>query len=176
MTIGRKIANWAGLAIAAAIILIFALPSYRQGEASIAGKTAEDFTLNIAGKPTRLSDLRGKVVVLNFWASWCPPCVEETPALNHLEKYIASRNALVLGVSIDDDHSAYEKFLQDQRVGFTTFSDPAMKKIENDYGTTMIPETYIIDRHGKIARKVIGPQQWDSPEMLAYFDALLGQS
>jgi cytochrome c biogenesis protein CcmG/thiol:disulfide interchange protein DsbE len=176
MTIGRKIANWAGLAVAAAIILIFALPSYRQGEASIAGKTAEDFSLNIAGKPTRLSDLRGKVVVLNFWASWCPPCVEETPALNHLEKYIASRNALVLGVSIDDDHSAYEKFLQDQRVGFTTFSDPAMKKIENDYGTTMIPETYIIDRHGKIARKVIGPQQWDSPEMLAYFDALLGQS
>ena len=76
---------------------------------SIAGKTAEDFTLNIAGKPTHLSDLRGKVVVLNFWASWCPPCVEETPALNHLEKYIASRNALVLGISIDDDHSAYER-------------------------------------------------------------------
>ena len=176
MTIGRKIANWAGLAVAATIILIFALPSYRQGEASIAGKTAEDFTLNIAGKPARLSDLRGKVVVLNFWASWCPPCVEETPALNHLEKYIASRNALVLGISIDDDHSAYEKFLQDQKVGFTTFSDPAMKKIENNYGTTMIPETYIIDRRGKIARKVIGPQQWDSAEMLAYFDALLGQS
>jgi cytochrome c biogenesis protein CcmG, thiol:disulfide interchange protein DsbE len=176
MTIGRKIANWAGLAVAAAIILIFALPSYRQGEASIAGKTAEDFTLNIAGKPARLSDLRGKVVVLNFWASWCPPCVEETPALNHLEKHIESRNALVLGISIDDDHSAYEKFLEEQKVGFTTFSDPAMKKIENDYGTTMIPETYIIDRHGKIARKVIGPQQWDSPEMLAYFDALLGQS
>jgi cytochrome c biogenesis protein CcmG, thiol:disulfide interchange protein DsbE len=176
MILGRKLANWACLAAAATVILIFALPSYRQGEASIAGKTAEDFTLNIAGKPTRLSDLRGKVVVLNFWASWCPPCVEETPALNHLEKYIASRNALVLGISIDDDHSAYEKFLQDQKVGFTTFSDPAMKKIENNYGTTMIPETYIIDRRGKIARKVIGPQQWDSPEMLAYFDALLGQS
>lgn len=176
MTIGRKLANWAALAVAATVILIFALPSYRQGEASIAGKTAEDFSLDLAGKPTRLSDLRGKVVVLNFWASWCPPCVEETPALNHLEKYIASRNAMVLGVSIDDDPSAYKKFLQDQNVTFKTFSNPAMKKIENDYGTTMIPETYIIDRHGKIARKVIGPQQWDSPEMLAYFDALLGQS
>jgi cytochrome c biogenesis protein CcmG, thiol:disulfide interchange protein DsbE len=191
MTLGRKLANWAGLAIAATVILIFALPSYRQGEASIAGKTAEDFPLllgakaldgaslagkDLAGKPTRLSDLRGKVVVLNFWASWCPPCVEETPALNHLEKYIASRNALVLGISIDDDRAAYTRFLVDQKVGFTTYSDPAMKKIENDYGTTMIPETYIIDRHGKIARKVIGPQQWDSPEMLAYFDALLGQS
>ncbi|MGA2428683.1 MAG: TlpA disulfide reductase family protein [Candidatus Acidiferrum sp.] len=176
MTIARKLANWAALAVAATVILIFALPSYRQGEASIAGKTAEDFSVELAGKPTRLSDLRGKVVVLNFWASWCPPCVEETPALNHLEKYIASRNAMVLGVSIDDDFSAYQKFLQDQKVGFLTYSNPAMKKIENDYGTTMIPETYIIDRHGKIARKVIGPQQWDSPEMLAYFDALLGQS
>ena len=181
MTLGRKLANWSALAVAATVILIFALPSYRQGEASIAGKTAEDFPLvldgkALDGKPTRLSDLRGKVVVLNFWASWCPPCVEETPALNHLEKYIASRNALVLGISIDDDRAAYTKFLVDQKVGFTTYSDPAMKKIENDYGTTMIPETYIIDRHGKIARKVIGPQQWDSPEMLAYFDALLGQS
>jgi cytochrome c biogenesis protein CcmG/thiol:disulfide interchange protein DsbE len=186
MILGRKLANWACLAAAATVILIFALPSYRQGEASIAGKTAEDFPLvldgkaldgkGLVGKPPRLSDLRGKVVVLNFWASWCPPCVEETPALNHLEKYIASRNALVLGISIDDDRAAYTKFLVDQKVGFTTYSDPAMKKIENDYGTTMIPETYIIDRHGKIARKVIGPQQWDSPEMLAYFDALLGQS
>jgi peroxiredoxin len=176
MTIGRKLVNWVALAIVAAVIVAFALPSYRQGEASITGKTAEDFPLDLSGKPTRLSDLHGKVVVLNFWASWCPPCVEETPALNHLEKYIASRNGMILGVSIDDDHSAYEKFLLDQKVGFVTYSDPAMKKIEHDYGTTMIPETYIIDRHGKIARKVIGPQQWDSPEMLAYFDALLGQS
>jgi peroxiredoxin len=176
MTIARKLANWGVLAVAATVILIFALPSYRQGEASIAGKTAEDFPLDLAGKPTRLSDLRGRVVVLNFWASWCPPCVEETPALNHLEKYIASRNAMVLGVSIDDDPAAYQKFLQDQKVGFITYSDPSMKKIEHDYGTSMIPETYIIDRHGKIARKVVGPQQWDSPEMLAYFHALLGQS
>jgi cytochrome c biogenesis protein CcmG/thiol:disulfide interchange protein DsbE len=176
MPIGRKLANWAALAVAAMVILIFALPSYRQGEASIAGKTAEDFPLDLSGKPTHLSDLRGKVVVLNFWASWCPPCVEETPALNHLEKYMASRNGMVLGVSIDDDPSAYKKFLKDQNVSFTTYSDPSMKKIERDYGTSMIPETYIIDRHGKIARKVIGPQQWDSPEMLAYFDALLGQS
>ena len=176
MTIGRKLANWAALAVAAMVILIFALPSYRQGEASIAGKTAEDFPLDLSGKPTHLSDLRGKVVVLNFWASWCPPCVEETPALNHLENYIASRNGMVLGVSIDDDPSAYKKFLKDQNVSFTTYSDPSMKKIEHDYGTSMIPETYIIDRHGKIARKVIGPQQWDSPDMRAYFDSLLAEN
>jgi len=176
MGMGRRFLTWGALAFGIGIIVVFAMPSYRQGEASIAGKTALDFPLDLSGKPTRLSGLRGKVVVLNFWASWCPPCVEETPALNHLEKYMASRNGMVLGVSIDDDPSAYKKFLKDQNVSFTTYSDPSMKKIEHDYGTSMIPETYIIDRHGKIARKVIGPQQWDSPEMLAYFDALLGQS
>jgi peroxiredoxin len=180
MTIGRKLLNWAALAIAAAIILIFALPSYRQGEASIAGKTAENFPLTLDGKPAHLSDLRGKVVVLNFWGSWCQPCVEEAPALDRLQKHIASRNALVLGVAADVDDGPYRKFLQDQHITFPTYRDPATKDnrsaIAESYGTTMVPETYIIDRHGKIARKIIGFQQWDSPEMLAYFDALLGQS
>jgi thiol-disulfide isomerase/thioredoxin len=88
MGIGRKLATWAALAAAAGIILVFALPSYRQGEASIAGTTARDFPLELAGKPTHLSDLRGKVVILNFWASWCPPCVEEAPSLNRLQKYV----------------------------------------------------------------------------------------
>jgi peroxiredoxin len=180
MTIARKLVNWAALALAAAIILIFALPSYRQGEASIAGKTAENFPLTLDGKPAHLSDLRGKVVVLNFWGSWCQPCVEEAPALDRLQKHIASRNAMVLGVAADEDDVPYRKFLEDQHITFPTYRDPATKDnrsaIAESYGTTMVPETYIIDRRGKIARKIIGFQQWDSPEMLAYFDALLGQS
>ena len=88
------------------------MPTYRQGEASIAGKTAQDFPLEVWGKPGHLTDLKGKVVILNFWATWCPPCVEETPALNRLQKYVESRNALVLGVSVDEDPAAYEKFLR----------------------------------------------------------------
>jgi peroxiredoxin len=180
MTIGRKLVNWAALAVVAAIILIFALPSYRQGEASLAGKTAENFPLTLEGKPAHLSDLRGKVVVLNFWGSWCQPCVEEAPGLDRLQKYIASRNATVLGIAADEDDGPYRKFLQDHHISFPTYRDPATKEnrsaIARAYGTVMVPETYIIDRHGKIARKIIGFQQWDSPEMLAYFDALLGQS
>jgi cytochrome c biogenesis protein CcmG/thiol:disulfide interchange protein DsbE len=164
-----------GVAIAAGILVLFAMPSYRQGEASIAGKPAQDFPITLSGKPERLSDLKGKVVVLNFWATWCPPCVEETPALNRLQKYIDSRNGMVLGVSVDEDGAAYEKFLKDQTVVFPTYRD-ATKKSATDYGTSMYPETYVIDRRGKIARKFVGAQQWDSPEMLAYFDAILGQS
>jgi cytochrome c biogenesis protein CcmG/thiol:disulfide interchange protein DsbE len=180
MGIGRKLATWGALAVAAGIILVFALPSYRQGEASIAGQTAQDFPLDLAGKPTRLSDLRGKVVILNFWASWCPPCVEEAPSLNRLQKHIASRNGVILGVAADQNPAAYEKFLVDQGIVFPTYRDPSTKDnhspLAQSYGTSMYPETYIIDRHGKIARKFIGFQQWDSPDMLAYFDALLGQS
>jgi peroxiredoxin len=175
MPLVRRIAAWTAVAIAAGILVLFAMPSYRQGEASIAGKPALDFPLTLASKSEHLSDLKGKVVVLNFWATWCPPCVAETPALNRLEKYIDSRGGMVLGVSVDEDVAAYEKFLKDQSVIFPTYRD-ATKKSAADYGTSIYPETYIIDRHGKIARKIIGFQQWDSPEMLAYFDALLAQS
>jgi peroxiredoxin len=148
---------------------------YRQGEPTIAGKTAQDFPLEIAGKPGHLSDLRGKVVVLNFWATWCQPCVEEVPSLNRLQKHIESRNALVLGVSADEDPTAYQQFLKDYDVVFPTFREPT-RKLALEYGTPLFPDTYIIDRRGKIARKFYGPQQWDSPDMLAYFDAILGQS
>jgi peroxiredoxin len=180
MGILRKIAAWGVVLAALGVLLLFAMPSYRQGEASIAGKTAQDFPLEIAGKPGHLADLKGKVVVLNFWATWCLPCVEETPALNHLEKYIESRNGVILGVAADEDPAAYEKFLRDQGVVFLTYRDPSTTNnhspIAQSYGTSMYPETYVIDRHGKIARKFIGFQQWDSPDMLAYFDSILGQS
>jgi peroxiredoxin len=176
----RRLATWGALAFGIGLIIVFAMPSYRQGEASLTGTAAKDFGLDLAGKPSHLSDLHGKVIVLNFWASWCSPCVEEASSLNRLHKYIESRNGLVLGVAADEDPYAFSKFIIDQGVTFPNYRDPGTKDrgspIALSYGTSMIPETYIVDRHGKIARKVIGPQQWDSPEMRAYFDALLAQN
>src|SRR5579862_1225738 len=180
MGTGRKLANWAAIAIAGAVILVFALPSYRQGEASIAGSTARDFSLTLDGKSTHLSDLRGKVVVLNFWGSWCGPCVEEAPALNRLQQHIASHNAVVLGVAADEDDAAYKKFLLEHAINYPTYRDPATKEnrsaIAESYGTVMVPETYIIDRNGRSEERRVGYQLWDSPEMLAYFDHLLASS
>jgi peroxiredoxin len=180
MRILRKIAAWGVLAAALGVVLLFAMPSYRQGEASIAGTTARDFPMEIAGKPGHLTDLKGKVVVLNFYATWCQPCIEETPGLNKLQKYINSRNGVILGVAADEDPTAYESFLRNQGVVYLTYRDSLTKDnhspIAQSYGTSMYPETYVIDRRGKIARKFIGFQQWDSPDMLAYFDSILGQS
>ncbi len=175
MRIVRKIRAWVAVGIATLVLVLFAMPSYRQGEASIAGKTAQDFPLEVWGKPGHLTDLKGKVVILNFWATWCPPCIEETPSLNRLQKYVESRNAFILGVSVDEDPVAYEKFLKEQGIVFPTFREPT-GKLALDYGTPKFPDTYVIGRHGKILRKFLGPQQWDSPDMLAYFDSILGNS
>src|SRR5881296_4327611 len=111
MAILRKLAVWGALGLAGAVLVLFAMPTYRQGEASVAGKTARNFPLEIAGKPAHLTDLKGKVVVLNFWATWCPPCVEETPALNRFAAEYADKGVVVLGVSVDRDEKAYRKFL-----------------------------------------------------------------
>jgi cytochrome c biogenesis protein CcmG, thiol:disulfide interchange protein DsbE len=174
-TILRKFFAWGSMGFAAAILAFFSLPHYRQGESSIAGKSAEDFALQVDGKPGHLSDYRGKVVVLNFWASWCQPCQEETPGLIKLQEHIASRNGVVLGVSVDEDPAAYERFLKQYGVNYPTSLDTSKKSAQN-YGTVMYPETYVIDRKGKIARKIIGPQDWNSAEMTGYFDTLLARN
>ncbi|MGB0035092.1 MAG: TlpA disulfide reductase family protein [Candidatus Acidiferrales bacterium] len=168
----RKLNTGMVLAFVAALLFFFARPEYRQGERSLHGRPEIDFQMTLDGKPTRLSDLRGKVVFLNFWATWCPPCVEEAASLNQLQQRIAAQGGTVLGVSVDEDQAAYENFLRTYNVSFPTYRDPS-KKIALDYGTTMYPDTYVIDRNGRIDRKIVGPQDWTSPEMSAYVDSLL---
>ena len=168
----RNLSSGLVLACIAGLIFIFVRPDYRQGEASLHGRRAKDFPIVIDGKPGKLSDLRGKVVVLNFWATWCPPCVEEAPALNELQRRIAPFGGTVLGVSVDDDQEAYENFLRAYNIKFPNYRDPA-RQVSNEYGTFMYPESYVIDRRGRFDRKIIGPQDWTSPEMTAYFDSVL---
>ncbi|MBZ5501374.1 MAG: TlpA family protein disulfide reductase [Acidobacteriia bacterium] len=168
----RKLITALVLAFIAALIIGFVSPMYRQGEASLRGRPAKDFALTLEGKPARLSDLRGKVVLVNFWATWCPPCVDEAESLNQLQQHIAPLGGTVLGVSVDDDAAAYDDFLKAHNISFPTYRDPS-KQITLTYGTTMFPETYVIDRRGRFDRKIVGPQDWTSPEMLAYLDSVL---
>src|SRR6202451_1537053 len=143
----RKLNTGVVLAFIAGLIFLFARSDYRQGEPSLRGKPAKDFALTLDGKPAHLSDLRGKVVVLNFWATWCPPCVEEIGALNALQAKLAPLGATVRGVSMDEDDDAYQKFLREHNVPFPNFRDPS-KKIAESYGSVMYPETYIIGPDG----------------------------
>jgi cytochrome c biogenesis protein CcmG, thiol:disulfide interchange protein DsbE len=168
----RKLTTALVLIFIASLLYMFARADYRQGEPSLRGRPEKDFALTLDGKPARLSDLRGNVVVLNFWATWCQPCIDEAPSLNALQRRIAPRGGTVLGINLDEDQSAYESFLKTYQIGFPNYRDPS-KRIALDYGTTMYPETYIIDRKGRLDRKIIGPQDWTSPELTAYLDSVL---
>jgi cytochrome c biogenesis protein CcmG, thiol:disulfide interchange protein DsbE len=135
------------------------------------GSNAPDFTVQDSDHAVTLSQYRGQVVVLNFWATWCPPCVEETPALVKMTAHMKDKGVVVLAVSIDADDAAYHKFLKDYNVNMITVRDEA-RKSSNLYGTFGWPESYIIDRQGVIRRKFIGAADWTSPEIIDYLSKL----
>ncbi len=122
-----------------------------------------------------LTSFRGRVLVLNFWASWCPPCVEETPALNALSKLFPPDRVAILGISIDEDPVAYRTFLAKYRITYPTGRDPS-EAIMHRYGTEQIPETYIIAPDGRLARKLVSAADFTSPTMIAYLRALSGSA
>ncbi|HEX9760542.1 MAG TPA: TlpA disulfide reductase family protein [Candidatus Acidoferrales bacterium] len=170
----QKVFSAVALITAAGLLMVFASPSFRQGERSVAGRTPPDFAFTLDGKPTSLAEQRGKVVVVNFWATWCPPCVDEMPALNRLHQILLPEGGLVVGVSVDENSAAYENFLQQYQIRFPNYREPT-RQLSADYGSVMYPETYIIGRDGRMARKIIGPQEWDKPPMLEYLRGLLAQ-
>jgi cytochrome c biogenesis protein CcmG, thiol:disulfide interchange protein DsbE len=135
------------------------------------GSTAPDFTVEDSDHKVTLNQFRGQVVVLNFWATWCPPCVEETPSLIKMQSRMKDKGVVVLAVSIDVDDAAYHKFLKDYGVNMVTVRDGS-EKTAALYGTHGWPESYIIDRSGIIRRKFIGPVEWNSPEVTEFLSRL----
>ena len=134
------------------------------------GALAPDFTVRDAQRSVTLSKLRGKPVLLNFWASWCGPCIEETPSLVALQRRLGDK-VTILGVSIDENEGAYLRFLRDQHIEYLTVRDPK-KDSPNLYGTFAWPETYIIDANGIIRRKLVGPTNWASPDMVQFLNSV----
>jgi len=118
-----------------------------------------------------LSQLRGNVVVLNFWATWCPPCIEEMPSLVAMQQRLHTKGVKVLAVSIDDDEGAYHDFLKNYKVDLLTVRDAAHHS-NSLYGTLKFPETYIIDRDGIVRRKFIGAVDWSQPEIVDFLSKL----
>ena len=137
------------------------------------GDTAPGFALvTDEGQRLSRSQFGGQLLVLNFWATWCVPCVQELPSLNQFQKQFASSGVVVLGVSVDQNERAYRQFLQRAGVTFRTSRDPEAD-LSSRYGTFKYPETYVIDRNGKVLQKHIGPRDWMDQRLLAEIKALL---
>jgi cytochrome c biogenesis protein CcmG/thiol:disulfide interchange protein DsbE len=135
------------------------------------GTAAPDFTVKDSDRTVMLSQFKGQVVVLNFWATWCPPCIEEMPSLVRMQQFMKPKGVAVLAVSVDVDENNYRRFLRDHNVNLLTVRDPDQKS-NRLYGTFKFPETYIIDRNGMMRRKFIGPVDWTEPEVIDFLAKL----
>jgi cytochrome c biogenesis protein CcmG, thiol:disulfide interchange protein DsbE len=139
----------------------------------VVGDSAPEFSITADnGRTITPSNFGGKLLVLNFWATWCPPCIEELPSLIEFQQRFAKSGVVVLGLSVDKDEKAYRDFLTRARVSFLTARDPD-NKITADYGTFKFPETYIIDGRGKVLRKIISAQNWMSERVISDVESLL---
>jgi len=128
--------------------------------------------ISASGKPVRLSDLKGNIVLLNFWATWCVPCLEEMPSMDRLNRQMQGKKFKVLAVDLQETADQVQQFAKNNRFSFELVLDPA-GEISHHYGVLRIPVSYIIDQKGFIIRRAVGARVWDSKEAVAFFNRLL---
>jgi cytochrome c biogenesis protein CcmG, thiol:disulfide interchange protein DsbE len=169
---GRFIGAIAPVFILIPLAILLALSSCYSGtRPPRIGSPAPDFTVQDSDRTVTLSQLKGQVVVLNFWATWCPPCIEEMPSLVQMQQRLKAKGVTVLAVSVDVDENAYREFLKEHGVNLLTVRD-ADQKAPSLYGSSKWPETYVIDRNGVMRRKFIGAVDWTEPEVIDFLGKL----
>ena len=141
------------------------------------GEIAPDFTLkDLNGVEKSLKEFRGKVVLLNFWATWCSPCRIEIPSMVELYKRYKDKGLEIIGVNLDKlGRSGVEQFSKEYNISFPVLLDPA-GKVGTNYGIVALPTTFILDREGKILERVTGGLDWTTEENLKKFETLLAES
>jgi peroxiredoxin len=133
---------------------------------------------SLMGDTISLESLRGRVVLLNVWATWCVPCVREMPALQRLHEQLKAEGLSIVAVSVDADAPPFNgandvrNFVEQHGLTFTILHD-GRGAIYNVFGVSALPMTFVIDRNGRIKRKVLGPREWDTPELASEIRALL---
>ncbi len=170
------------LAILVAIFLLFSLPAFGQerglyskiGIQSVKKTKTPDFSLEgVNNKTVRLSALKGNVIFLNFWASWCGPCKDEMPSMEALYQRYKERDLVLLAISVDEGSSEpTRKFIQKNRYHFPVLLDPAGKTLDL-FEIDKIPATVIIDKKGRMIGRAIGPRDWSRPEFFSMIDQML---
>lgn len=138
------------------------------------GQKAPGFSLkDIEGKPVTLSAYKGRVVLLNFWAAWCPPCRAEMPSMEKLNRRLKDKGLVVLAVSVDRSLSPVRDFLKNTPVSFPVLADDDKQQVARSlYKVFTIPTTFIIDRNGVVVDRYFGEQDWTKPETIKKIEAL----
>ena len=146
----------------------------QKGYALKKGAEAPGFRLpSLRGEEVELASYRGQVVVLNFWATWCPPCVAEMPSLERLHRALGPEGLAVVTVSTDEDEETLREFVTRYGLSLPVLLDPGGRVASSAYRTTGFPETFVLDRAGILLQHTIGPAEWDSADALAHFRGLL---
>ena len=128
-----------------------------------------DFSLkNLEGRTVNLRDYEGKIVFLNFWATWCPPCVKEMPSMENLYREMEGLDFEMIAVNIQERESAVKRFVQSRDLSFPVVLDTEAAAAAS-YRIRSIPTTYVIDKKGKVAGIFIGAKDWDSENSLRVF-------
>jgi cytochrome c biogenesis protein CcmG/thiol:disulfide interchange protein DsbE len=159
------------LSVGLMLCLVLGTGCERDSRPGNIGKPAPEFAVTDGVRSVDLAKLRGRVVVLNLWATWCVPCVEELPSLLQMQRQLPG--VTVVAISRDEDQDAYKRFLTRYQVDLLTVRDPTAR-VDALYGTVQIPETYVIDREGVLRRKFVSAQDWTSPEIMTYLRTLQG--
>lgn len=163
------------LAVLVAVSVFSIASSCKKNPGPQPGELPPEMTLpDLDGESLALSDLRGRVVVLNFWATWCPPCVKEMPSLQKLHEALADKGLSVVAVSVDERYSDIERFVESFDLTFPILHDEGMK-VSRLYQTFKFPETYIIGRDGRLRSKVVGERDWVEPSVIRDMVALLNE-
>jgi len=128
------------------------------------------------GKKTDLAKLEGKVAIVHFWATWCPPCVEEIPALSRFwDKYRTRDDVQLFAVSVDKDWKAIDAFMQKNPSAIPLFHDPGASTAKR-FGTVQYPETYVVNAKGRVLLRVQGAVNWSDPDLRNRIEQILAGS
>jgi thiol-disulfide isomerase/thioredoxin len=126
----------------------------------------------LGGGNGSLSSYKGKVVILNFWATWCPPCRSEMPSMETLYQHFKNQGLQILAVDMSEERDVVQQFVRSNRYTFPVLLD-IDGKVGSQYGISAIPTTYILDREGKIIGRIVGSIRWDNPKVITAFEELL---
>lgn len=160
--------------LSAVFVIVFGVRREEREPKAVVGLEAPDLTVSDAtGKKYRLSELRGSVVFINFWATWCQPCREEMPSIQRLyDNFKNDAGFRMVTVLYKDDYAKATAYLRENNYGFPVLMDNK-DKAARYYGVTGVPESYLVSKKGILKEKVIGPADWGSPQVIAAISNLI---